>query len=83
MCERLLKGGSHDVTMSIRNVQLGVPSFLLGMAAMYLQNSKTLMEREIFQGYTHWTWAVDILHSFGVCTLKYQRLSAGAQLFSH
>jgi len=75
MCERLLKGGSRDVSMSIRNVQLGAPGFLLGIAAMHLQDSEEHEQRAVFRGYTHWTWAVVVLHSLGqiharVCNVR-------------
>ena len=67
LCEHLLKGGSRDVTMSLRNVQLGVPSFALGLVALYLQDSEKLITTHgVLQGFTHWTWVVIVLHSIGV-----------------
>ena len=66
LCERLLKGGSGEVTMSIRNVQLGVPSSLFGLVALYLQDSEKVATGGFFQGFTYWTWMVVVLHSIGV-----------------
>lgn len=65
LCERLLKGGSGEVTMSIRNVQLGVPSSLFGLVALYLQDSEKVATGGFFQGFTYWTWMVVVLHSIG------------------
>ena len=66
ICERLLKGGSQEVTMSTQNVKLGVPSSLLGLFALYIQDWKQLTTHGFFQGFTHWTWTVVTLHSVGV-----------------
>eukprot|EP00802_Teleaulax_amphioxeia_P014059 Tamp_14118.p1 GENE.Tamp_14118~~Tamp_14118.p1 ORF type:complete len:375 (+),score=44.73 Tamp_14118:164-1288(+) len=65
ICERLLKGGSQEVTMSTQNVKLGVPSSLLGLFALYIQDWKQLTTHGFFQGFTHWTWTVVTLHSVG------------------
>mmetsp|Transcript_23236 Transcript_23236/g.37321 ORF Transcript_23236/g.37321 Transcript_23236/m.37321 type:complete len:359 (-) Transcript_23236:386-1462(-) len=65
LCERQLKHGSSNVSMSIRNVQLGVPSCCLGLAALYLQNSEQIITGGFFQGFTYWTWTVVFLHSLG------------------
>jgi UDP-sugar transporter A1/2/3 len=65
LCERLLKGGSRDVTMSTRNIQLGVPSCMLGIATLYIQDKEKVMSAGLFQGFTKWTWVVVVLHSIG------------------
>ena len=65
LCEYLLKAGSGNVTMSIRNVQLGVPSCLLGLVALHFQENEALLSGGFFQGFTSWTWTVIFLHSLG------------------
>jgi solute carrier family 35 (UDP-sugar transporter), member A1/2/3 len=65
LCEYLLKAGSRDVTMSIRNIQLGVPSCLLGLVALHFQENEKLVNGGFFQGFTSWTWTVIVLHSLG------------------
>jgi UDP-galactose transporter len=65
LCEYLLKAGARHVTMSIRNVQLGVPSCLLGLVALHFQENEKLVNGGFFQGFTSWTWTVIVLHSLG------------------
>ena len=64
LCERLLKNGS-PVTMSIRNIQLGTPSCVMGIIALYLQDHEKVFVNGFFQGFTWWTWTVVVLHSCG------------------
>lgn len=70
LCERVLKkprteGSSREVTMTVRNIQLGVPSLLLGLSSVYLQDNDTVARNGFFQGFTTWTWTVVVLHSLG------------------
>ena len=65
LCEYLLKAGSRHVTMSIRNIQLGVPSCLLGLVAFHFQENEKLLSGGFFQGFTSWTWTVIVRHSLG------------------
>jgi hypothetical protein len=65
LCEYMLKAGSRDVSMSIRNVQLGVPSCLLGLVALHFQEEEELLSGSFLQGFTNWTWTVIVLHSLG------------------
>ena len=66
LCELRLKGGSAHVTMSIRNIQLGLPSCLLGLLALLVQDSDEVFTWGVLQGFTRWTWTVVALHSIGV-----------------
>lgn len=69
LCERALKkraeSSSGHITMTVRNIQLGVPSLLLGLTSVYLQDMDTVSTDGFFRGFTGWTWTVVVLHSLG------------------
>ncbi|EKX52627.1 hypothetical protein GUITHDRAFT_101787 [Guillardia theta CCMP2712] len=62
-CEKMLKGGSSN--MSVRNIQLGVPGFVFGIAGVLLTDYTKVTTGGFFQGYTYLTWIVICLHSIG------------------
>merc|ERR1719409_1034686 len=51
--------------MSTRNIQLGAPSCMLGIATLYVQDKERVISGGFFQGCTNWTWVVVFLHSIG------------------
>merc|ERR1712216_369852 len=56
---------SGNVAISIRNLQLGLPSFLIGISAGWTQSSRETSVERLFQGFTSWTWCAVVLHSCG------------------
>eukprot|EP00290_Baffinella_frigidus_P046205 CAMPEP_0180409002 /NCGR_PEP_ID=MMETSP0989-20121125/42570_1 /TAXON_ID=697907 /ORGANISM="non described non described, Strain CCMP2293" /LENGTH=376 /DNA_ID=CAMNT_0022412963 /DNA_START=143 /DNA_END=1274 /DNA_ORIENTATION=+ len=63
-CEKMLKGGG-GASMVVRNIQLGVPALVFGLAGIMLKDYESITQYGFFQGYTNFTWAVIVLHSFG------------------
>jgi UDP-sugar transporter A1/2/3 len=63
-CEKMLKGGG-GASMTVRNIQLGAPALVFGLAGVLLTDFQAVTEFGFFQGYTKFTWMVIMLHSFG------------------
>ena len=61
--EKILKGS--DVSLWLRNIQLGFFGFLFALAGTYMYDGRAVMETGFFQGYTSIVWTVVILQAFG------------------
>ena len=48
LCEKFLKTGNASI--AIRNVQLGVPSFVFGLVALYNHGKESVVAYGFFQG---------------------------------
>ncbi|XP_023243038.1 UDP-N-acetylglucosamine transporter-like isoform X2 [Centruroides sculpturatus] len=61
--EKLLKGSPQSLW--IRNIQLSIFGFLLGWAAVVIQDYQTILNVGFFQGYNKIAWLVVFLQAFG------------------
>ena len=61
--ERILKGS--DVSVWIRNIQLGVFGIFVGIATMYICDGPEVQNKGFFFGYTKMVWTATIVHSLG------------------
>ncbi|XP_062261040.1 solute carrier family 35 member A3b [Platichthys flesus] len=61
--EKILKETKQSVWL--RNIQLGLFSFLFGSVGMMMYDGQSVMQSGIFQGYNSITWTVVILQALG------------------
>ncbi|KAI6649045.1 UDP-N-acetylglucosamine transporter isoform X1 [Oopsacas minuta] len=61
--EKILKGS--DVSLWLRNIQLGFFGFLFALAGTYTYDGRAVLETGFFHGYTNTVWIVVILQAFG------------------
>ncbi|XP_022250342.1 UDP-N-acetylglucosamine transporter-like isoform X2 [Limulus polyphemus] len=61
--EKLVK--ETPQSLWIRNIQLAIFCCLLGAAAVFVSDVKTVVEGGFFQGYNYITWIVVLLQAFG------------------
>lgn len=61
--EKILKGTGSNIW--VRNVQLGLFGFILGMLGVWMTNAKEVAEGGFFQGYSPLVWAVVAINSIG------------------
>ncbi|CAF0860672.1 unnamed protein product [Rotaria sordida] len=61
--EKILKGS--DVSVWIRNIQLGVFGIFFGTITSYLSDGLEVKEKGFFYGYTNMVWTATLVHSVG------------------
>ncbi|CAF3357869.1 unnamed protein product [Rotaria sp. Silwood1] len=61
--EKILKGS--DVSVWIRNIQLGIFGIIVGTITMYLSDGPNVQEKGFFYGYTNMVWIATLVHSVG------------------
>lgn len=61
--EKILKGS--DVSVFIRNVQMGIPSMIIALGTCYLNDSMEIQEKGFFVGYNVYVWAVILVQAIG------------------
>ncbi len=61
--EKILKGS--DVSVWIRNIQLGGFGIIFGILTTYLSDGKEVSEKGFLYGYTGMVWTATIIHSLG------------------
>ena len=61
--EKILKGS--DVSIWLRNIQLGFFGFLFSLAGVYMYDGRAVLENGFFYGYTSIVWTVVTLQAFG------------------
>ena len=59
----VLKGSKTDLW--VRNIQMGLPSVVLGLASVYWKDGSELRERGFLHGYTPLVWAVVAVQAAG------------------
>lgn len=61
--EMILK--TSDVTVWMRNVQLGLYGFVIGLVGSLLKDGAAIAENGFFYGYNRWTWLAILNQAFG------------------
>jgi UDP-galactose transporter len=61
--EKILK--TSDVSVWIRNIQLGLFGIVVGVITMYLSDGPEVKVKGFFHGYTPMVWTATIVHSAG------------------
>ena len=61
--EKILKGS--DVSVFVRNIQMGIPSMIIALGTCYLNDSAVIQEKGFFIGYNAFVWAVIIVQAVG------------------
>ncbi len=61
--ERILKGSS--TSLWIRNIQMGLPSMILSLLTVCIEDGKTIQEKGFFVGYSPTVWTVVIVQAVG------------------
>eukprot|EP00956_Cyclotella_meneghiniana_P044368 scaffold314487_cov139-Cyclotella_meneghiniana.AAC.1 len=61
--EKILKGS--DVSVFVRNVQMGIPSILIALGACYMNDYRDIQQKGFFVGYNSYVWAVILVQAVG------------------
>lgn len=61
--EKILKGS--DVSVFIRNVQMGIPSIVIASMACYTNDYRDIRQKGFFVGYNSYVWAVILVQAVG------------------
>eukprot|EP00117_Sycon_ciliatum_P016034 scpid19399/ scgid3055/ UDP-galactose translocator; Solute carrier family 35 member A2; UDP-galactose transporter len=62
--EKILKG-SAQVSVWMRNIQLGVFGTVIGLVGMLMNDGTAVAKNGFFYGYTGWVWFVIFMQAFG------------------
>lgn len=62
--EKILKG-SAQVSVWMRNIQLGVFGTIIGLIGMFANDGPAVLAKGFFFGYTNWVWFVIVMQAFG------------------
>lgn len=61
--EKMLKGSSTSLWM--RNIQMGLPSMLLALMTVFIQDGRIIREKGFFIGYSPTVWTVVVVQAVG------------------
>jgi UDP-sugar transporter A1/2/3 len=61
--EKMLKGSSTSLWM--RNIQMGLPSMLLALMTVFIQDGRIIREKGFFVGYSTTVWTVVVVQAVG------------------
>ena len=61
--EKILKGS--DVTLWIRNIQMGLPSVIIALATVYIEDSRKVYQKGFFVGYSPLVFCVITVQAVG------------------
>ena len=61
--EKILKGSS--TSLWIRNIQMGLPSILISLATVFLEDREEVLSKGFFVGYNRIVWMVVIIQAVG------------------
>lgn len=61
--ERILKGSS--TTLWMRNIQMGIPSMILALITVIIQDGSVIQEKGFFVGYSNLVWLVVVIQAVG------------------
>jgi UDP-sugar transporter A1/2/3 len=61
--EKILKGS--DVSLWIRNIQMGIPSVFIALVTVFLQDSVEVSQKGFFKGYSPMVWVVITVQAVG------------------
>jgi UDP-sugar transporter A1/2/3 len=61
--EKILKGS--DASVFVRNVQMGIPSMMIALGGVYMQDYEVVMTKGFFVGYNGWVWSVILVQAVG------------------
>lgn len=61
--EKILKGS--DVTLWIRNIQMGLPSVMIALATVYIEDSREVYQKGFFVGYSPLVFCVITVQAVG------------------
>jgi UDP-sugar transporter A1/2/3 len=61
--EKILKGSS--TSLWIRNIQMGLPSIVISLITVYVEDGRTVAEKGFFVGYSHLVWSVVVIQAVG------------------
>jgi UDP-sugar transporter A1/2/3 len=61
--EKILKGS--DVSVFVRNIQMGIPSMIVALFACYINDGVEIQRKGFFIGYNPTVWCVILVQAFG------------------
>ncbi|KAL3801835.1 hypothetical protein HJC23_001231 [Cyclotella cryptica] len=61
--EKILKGS--DASVFVRNVQMGIPSMMIALGTVYMQDYREVVQRGFFGGYNVAVWGVIFVQAVG------------------
>jgi UDP-galactose transporter len=61
--EKILKGSS--TSLWIRNIQMGLPSIIISLLTVYIEDGRVVAEKGFFVGYSHLVWLVVVVQAVG------------------
>lgn len=61
--EKILKGSS--TSLWIRNIQMGLPSMILSLITVYVEDGRIVAEKGFFVGYSSLVWSVVVIQAVG------------------
>jgi len=61
--EKILKGSS--TSLWIRNIQMGIPSMIIALLTVYVQDRETVASKGFFVGYSRTVWTVIVVQAVG------------------
>ncbi|GFH45524.1 hypothetical protein CTEN210_01998 [Chaetoceros tenuissimus] len=61
--EKILKGSS--TTLWMRNIQMGIPSMILALITVFVQDGGVIQEKGFFVGYSSLVWLVVVIQAVG------------------
>mmetsp|Transcript_21267 Transcript_21267/g.31488 ORF Transcript_21267/g.31488 Transcript_21267/m.31488 type:complete len:392 (-) Transcript_21267:148-1323(-) len=61
--EKILKGSS--TSLWVRNIQMGIPSMVISLLTVYIQDGRIVAEKGFFVGYSPLVWTVVVIQAVG------------------